>query len=436
MNIDFNPTPKQWLMFETFEDEKTTEVLFGGSVGSAKSYGLCSLITIKCLQYAGARVLLGRRVLKDLKKTTLVSLFEVFKDFGLTSKDYNYNQQNSEVTFFNGSVVLLAELAYLPSDPNFERLRGNLLTFAAIDEASEVSVKAREIVASRCGRWMNEKFNVKPMLFMTTNPSRGHLMDDFYLPWTKGTLKPHRQFIQALPTDNPYLPKAYIDNLKNTLSVGEYNTLVLGHWEWSVDKDCLVSYDNVINMFEHNRPIEDINSTWYLSVDVAFSSDKCIIVVWCENDVMNVIDLPQKIKPEDKIKELQIKYNVLEKNIVIDVVGAGLYLKNYFPRAYQFNAGGKVLNGEPYEHLKTQTYSKFAESINKGLIKIHSQEHKELIITECMQIITLPTELIGGKMKMITKKDIKQNIGHSPDFLDSLSMKSVYDIKRKFKKSF
>ena len=152
MTIDFNPTQKQWLMFEAFDNTNTTELLFGGSVGSAKSYGLCSLIAVKCLQYPGVRVLLGRKVLKDLKKTTLVSLFEVFKDFGLKTTDYNYNQQASEVTFSNGSVIILSELAFLPSDPNFERLRGNLLTFAAIDEASEVSGKAREIVASRCGR--------------------------------------------------------------------------------------------------------------------------------------------------------------------------------------------------------------------------------------------------------------------------------------------
>lgn len=435
MEIDFSPTPKQWLMFETFDDQDTTEVLFGGGVGSAKSYGLCSLITIKCLEYAGARVLLGRRVLKDLKKTTLVSLFEVFADFGLTTKDYNYNQQSSEVTFLNGSVILLAELAYLPSDPSYERLRGNLLTFAAIDEASEVSAKAREIVASRCGRWKNEEFNVKPMLFMTTNPSRGHLMDDFYLPFTKGTLKNHRKFIQALPQDNPYLPKAYIDNLKNTLSNAEYRTLVLGFWEWSANDNCLVTYDGVINMFDYNEP-DALKEDYYLSVDVAFSSDKCVLILWNGDDVLEVIDLPKNVKPEDKIKELKDKYGIFEKNIVIDVVGAGLYLKNYFPRAYQFNAGGKVLNAEPYEHLKTQTYAKLADKINKGEIRIHTKNHREDIITECMQIITLPAELIGGKMKMITKKDIKHNIGHSPDFLDALSMRCVYYIKRKYKQAF
>jgi len=422
-------------MFEAFEDSVTTEILFGGSVGSAKSYGLCSLIAIKCLQYPGIRVLLGRKVLKDLKKTTLVSLFEVFKDFGLKTTDYNYNQQASEITFSNGSVIILAELAFLPSDPSFERLRGNLLTFAAIDEASEISKKAREIVASRCGRWRNTEHDVKPVLLLTTNPSRGHLMDDFYTPWSEGNLKPHRMFIQALPKDNPYLPQAYIDNLRLTLSTAEYKTLVLGHWEWSANLDCLVTYEEVTNMFDYAEP-EQYNKTWYLSVDVAFSSDKCVIVVWNGDDVVRIIDLPKNIKPEDKIKELAEKYNVVEKNIVIDVVGAGLYLKNYFPKAYQFNAGGKVLGKDPYEHLKTETYCKLADKIGEGGIRIHAGKYREEITTECMQLITLPAEMIGGKIKMIPKKQIKQNIGHSPDFLDALSMKMVFDLKPTFRQAF
>ena len=239
---------------------------------------------------------------------------------------------------------------------------------------------------------------------MTTNPSRGHLMDDFYTPWSAGKLKDHRMFIQALPQDNPYLPKAYIDNLKNTLSDAEYRTLVLGHWEWSANSDCLVSYNDCSKMFGYSAP-DNLTGNWYLSVDVAFSSDRCVMVLWNGNDVMDIIDLPKSVKPEDRIKELIAKYNIPEKHVVIDVVGAGLYLK-------------------------------LATYISEGSIRIHDEEFESEVITECMQLIKLPAELIGGKIKMISKKQIKQNIGHSPDFLDALSMKMVFDIKPGYKISF
>ena len=268
---------------------------------------------------------------------------------------------------------------------------------------------------------------------MTTNPSRGHLMEDFYTPWVDGSIVEHRKFIQALPKDNPHLPKSYIENLRNTLSDGEYRTLVLGHWEWSADENCLVKYTDVSNMF--GKEVRQ-GSKWYLSVDVAFASDKCLIAVWNDNDVIEVVEVSKGVKPEDMIKELMTKYNVPEKQIVIDVVGAGLYLKNYFPKAYGFNAGGKVIGKEPFEHLKTQTYIKLATYISEGSIRIHSQNFREDIATECMQLIKLPAELIGGKIKMISKKQIKQNIGHSPDFLDVLSMKMVFELKSGYKISF
>ena len=47
MEINFTPTIKQDKVFELFEDEDTTEILFGGGVGAAKTYLMSSLITIK-----------------------------------------------------------------------------------------------------------------------------------------------------------------------------------------------------------------------------------------------------------------------------------------------------------------------------------------------------------------------------------------------------
>ena len=128
-----------------------------------------------------------------------------------------------------------------------------------------------------------------------------------------------------------------------------------------------------------------------------------------------------------------VEYSILEKNVVYDKVGAGLFLQKHFPKAYGFSANGKVIGKDPYEHLKTQCHHRLAEYINDGSIKIHDAgRHKEDIVTECMQLIIVPQELIGGKIKMITKKEVKINIGHSPDYIDSLSMRMVFTFKNKY----
>ena len=112
---------------------------------------MSSLITIKCLQYEGIRVGLCRNELTTLKKTTVVTLIsEVFPNFGLVRDEhYNYNQIEGKITFYNGSEIVFQELRHIPSDPNYTRLGGLLLTFAVIDEAGETEAKGKEILQSR-----------------------------------------------------------------------------------------------------------------------------------------------------------------------------------------------------------------------------------------------------------------------------------------------
>ena len=154
MTIDFSPTIKQDKVFELFEDELTTEILFGGGVGASKTYLISALLTIKCLQYQGIRVGLCRNELTTLKKTTVVTLLsEVFPNFGLNKDEhYRYNPIEGKITFYNGSEIVFQELRHIPSDPDYTRLGGLLLTFAVIDEAGETSDRGKEILQSRLGR--------------------------------------------------------------------------------------------------------------------------------------------------------------------------------------------------------------------------------------------------------------------------------------------
>ena len=53
------------------------------------------------------------------------------------------------MTFSNGCMVVLMDLNENPSDPNFDRLGSTEYTGFFIDEAQEVSAKAKQIVTSR-----------------------------------------------------------------------------------------------------------------------------------------------------------------------------------------------------------------------------------------------------------------------------------------------
>ena len=58
MVVTPNLLPKQKETFRYLLDNNTTEILYGGSVGSGKSYVGCMWIIVMCLKYEGTRYLI------------------------------------------------------------------------------------------------------------------------------------------------------------------------------------------------------------------------------------------------------------------------------------------------------------------------------------------------------------------------------------------
>tara|TARA_R110000851_G_scaffold260718_1_gene413264 strand:- start:268 stop:1584 length:1317 start_codon:yes stop_codon:yes gene_type:complete len=428
MNITFAPTIKQDKVFELFEDELTTEILFGGGVGASKTYLISALMTIKCLQYQGIRVGLCRNELTTLKKTTVVTLLsEVFPNFGLNRDEhYRYNPIEGKITFYNGSEIVFQELRHIPSDPNYTRLGGLLLTFAVIDEAGETSGRGKEILQSRIGRWKNEQHNIKPVLIMTCNPSRNFLYEDFYLAHKENTLPEWRRFVNATALDNPHLPQSYIDNLKRTLSPSEVSRLLLGNWEAQDDPDSLVSSDDILEMYDHS--ISSNNSTTkFLSVDVAFKQDGCVLFVWEGNDIIDIIKVASNEIVLDKIKDTARQYDIQTRYIAYDSDGVGQYIKQYLRTAKAIINNGKALKNENYKNLKSQLYYKLGELIRDGKIKIKTTKYKKELEGELLCIKRKVRETTQSKMEINSKDEQKKIIGHSPDFADAMAYKMIFE---------
>ena len=431
MEINFTPTIKQDKVFELFEDEDTTEILFGGGVGAAKTYLMSSLITIKCLQYEGIRVGLCRNELTTLKKTTVVTLIsEVFPNFGLVRDEhYNYNQIEGKIKFYNGSEIVFQELRHIPSDPNYTRLGGLLLTFAVIDEAGETEAKGKEILQSRIGRWRNETYKIKPLLVMTCNPSRNFLYEDFYMANKEGTLPYYRKFVNATGLDNPYLSESYIENLKRTLTTSEVNRLLLGNWESQDSPDNLVSSDDILEMYDHSININN-DDTRYISADIAFKQDGCVLFVWEGNDVIEIIKVGKEEVVLDKIREVARDYDVQTRYISYDSDGVGQFIRQYLRSAKAIINNGKVLKGENYVNLKAQLYYKLGELIRDGKIKIKTNRYKKELEGELLSIKRKVRDTSQSKMEINSKAEQKKILGHSPDYADAMAYKMIFEYTR------
>ena len=239
--------PKQTKALDYLQDEKTSQVLFGGSVGSSKSFLGCTWIVLNCFKYPSTRWVVGRSKLKTLRQTTLQTLFEVMEIMEINSSHWNYNQQDNEITFSNGSKIILKDLFFYPSDPNFDSLGSLEITGAFVDECNQIVFKAWQVLKSRIRYKLNAydidgtptktlkvaEVNDKGIpiawyrkdgsitrgllekMLGTCNPSKNWVYNYFYKPQKEGELPEDRVFIQSLTRDNPYLPDSYIDSLRS-----------------------------------------------------------------------------------------------------------------------------------------------------------------------------------------------------------------------------
>ena len=188
----------------------THEMLFSGTMGSAKSLLAAHLVLKHVTEHEKARFLIGRTTMPDLKSTALDTIFDHMEGDFIEGEDYEYNRTSSKISFYNGSEIV----AKAWHNKKFKKFRSMKLSGAWIEEASEndqVFFPAITEIFNRIGRLPQISKN---LMIYTTNPdSPSHPLYD-------------RMMVKKLPTrhvyysnakDNPFLPHWYISNLLDNL---------------------------------------------------------------------------------------------------------------------------------------------------------------------------------------------------------------------------
>jgi phage terminase large subunit len=430
--LEINPefTPKQKECLKYLFDDKTKEVLFGGAAGGGKSWVGCSYLITMCLTYPKTRYLMGRSKLDALKKTTLNTFFEVCTEWNLKAiKDYTFNGSSNVITFYNGSEIILKDLFLYPSDRNFDSLGSLEITGAFIDEANQITEKAKNVVASRL-RYKLDENGLIPKMLMTCNPAKNWVYSEYYRPAQDNTIKPYRKFIQSLVIDNNYISKHYETQLSQLDELSKQR-LLFGNWEYDATDDSLIDYNSIMGMFSQ----KGITGEKYISCDVArFGSDKTVIMLWEGLHLKYIRTILKSAVNDvvDEIKKLQQENGVNLRNIIVDEDGVGGGVKDYL-RCQGFTNNARALKGENYQNLKTQCYYKLADEINKGQIGIScSDVNTKNTITEELEQVRMKDADKDNKLQIIPKDTVKAILGRSPDYADALAMRMYYEIDSNF----
>lgn len=380
---------------------------------------------------------MARSVLKSLKTSTLLTFFEICRKWKLKKEvDYDYKAHEGLIKWANGSGIYLKELFAWPSDPEFDNLGSTEYTGGFIDEGSQVTIKAKNILTSRF-RYKLEEFNLIPKLLIASNPCKHWAYYEFYKPNKEKTLPYFRKFIQSLATDNPKISPHYIENLKK-LDKNSRERLLFGNWEYDDDPTRLFEYDNLIDLFTN----EALRGLSYCVVDVAGRGrDRTMITIWDGLFITKIYNM-NNISSEE-LDEILIRHNVPRSRCVVDEDGVGFGLVKDMKTIKGFVNNSKPITKHKedetektlhnYRNLKAQCWFQLANYISEGRIGIFRDikiELREMIIEDLEQI----KQKDPGKdapLNILSKEEIKLVLGRSTDIGDAIMMRMYFELNEK-----
>lgn len=426
-------------------DNTTEEILYGGAKNGGKSYLGGNCIFHDALVYPETMYFIARQSLTDLRKYTIPTIHEIFADWGLDISLYaKFNGQDNYFKCYNGSKVFLIDCAYLPSDPMYERFGSMQMTRGWIEEAGEVVEAAKQNLRLSIGRWKNDDYGILGKLLMTCNPKKNWLKYNYIDPFNAGTLPIEKRVVLASVYDNTHRQTGSEKVLEGLGGVSRQR-LLLGLWDYDSDDDCLISGEKILDLYT-NDYVE--RGQKYITCDVARKGkDKSVIFVWDGWRLVHVEILFKKLTTEvaTRIEILRSKYGVPLSNVICDEDGVGGGVVD------QLRCNGFVNNSQPlpnpkkfakdnFENLKSQCYWLVSDRINTGGVYIEynlsdvvieGKSVKELLNQELENVRDKGVD--EEKKKGVMPKDkIKELIGRSPDFADTLMMREWFDLAPRF----
>lgn len=455
MILNIQPTLKQDLAHRYLTNSYTSYLLFGGGAGGGKSWFGCEWLLTSCYAYPGSRWFIGRKERSRLYNTTYLTWRKVCAFHKIPETDWKLNQQLNYIEFVDGAAkgsrIDLIDLAFQPSDPEYQRFGSLECTGGWIEEGGEVDFLCYDVLKTRIGRQLNTEYNLIPAkMLITCNPTQNWLYRIFYKPWKKGILPDNLAFIQSLYKDNPYTKDVYQTQLDSIDDATMRARLRDGLWEYSENDLKLMSYDAICDLFINNI---DEDETKYFSGDIAREGvDKLIYASWSGWDVYSIVEKIKQstVTTEDDIRDILTGQRISINRAIVDEGGIGGGIVDHVLGIHGFMGGrspivkidadvhdrtgqnvpASYIRKPNYKNLRSQCYFHLADKVNSRQMKISApltDKQREIIIDDLQQIKRVETA-IDAPMQVIPKEEIKLQLGRSPDYADALMMRSYFDL--------
>lgn len=448
IEVKITPQPKQYACYQYLFDDHTRFVGFGGGAGGGKTWLGCEWLLMNCYRYPGSKWFIGRKELKRLMGSTYITWTKVCSYHKVPKTDWQLNSKYNYIEFVDGAAagsrIDLLDVDFKPSDPMFERFGSLEYTGGWGEEVGEWHFLAFDVLKSRIGRWKNLEFGIEvPKFLLTFNPTKNWLYRIFYKPWRDKSLAPEYSFTQSLFMDNKFTAEEYGKALNEITDMVTKARLRDGIWEYDDEDTVLINYDAIVDMFSSTP---EFSTEIYLTGDIArFGSDRIVYGLWRGWDLEKVI-IKQHQGIDQTITDIRTimgENRIPYSHCVVDEdgVGGGVvdhlkgikgFVNNSSPIQTKNPLDPAKLKKENYRNLKTQCSYIFAEKVNNHQVTVSApltEVDRDLLVEELGQI---RRKITGddSTLQIITKEEIKENLGRSPDLSDMMMMRAYFELDK------
>jgi hypothetical protein len=353
--------------------KKFKYVFYGGAMGGGKSYWIRWTLVYWLLRFWGKKKLKGVRVglfcedYPALKERHISKVKYEFPEWLGT-----YHEQDHEFRFhksYGEGVICFRNL----DDPS--RYQSSEFALIAVDELPKNPISTFTMLRTRL-RWPGV---AKCRFISGGNPGgeawvRQYFVDRNFPDTEKETQE--YTFVQALPTDNPYLPQSYFASLES-LPEAERKAFLEGDW---------ASFDSTVDERGYARLLTDIEvnnarttdfkhvGEKVLAVDPAAGGDRSAVVL--ASNTMAEVLFNQQLVDTMALVSLVLEYADTHhvRVICIDVTGVG---QGVYDRLREITVGlpyeirpivfgGKSTEPTKYKNVKAEIFWKMREWLQHG----------------------------------------------------------------------
>ncbi len=252
-------TSKQTEFLEYISSGKYTFGMFGGAIRGGKTYCGLSILLILCRIFPNSRWAVIRENNERIRLNTIPSFKKLQAPGRLKENPYEYKHPN-------GSVILFLGENYA-RDKDLDWMKGLEVNGFLFEEIQECQQQTLYKAFERAGAWIIPNTNTQPnpLILATANPSFTWVKELIYDKWKRNELPEGWVYVPSKITDNPHLPQAYKDNLKN-LPKFEYEVFVEGNWDIQLKTGG--EYYHAFELEKHTAHVTiDERQTLHVSID-------------------------------------------------------------------------------------------------------------------------------------------------------------------------